>query len=264
MEHPIRKWDFTASAEKIEFGTIMEMLRNEKIKKWVFQKEKSESGYIHWQGRIVLHEKTRKMPLIEGLRWSATNNNCKNFNYVMKSETRIDGPWKDDDVNVSKLPWDLELISEWYPWQKEIMKMIEIKEDRLINVLWDDIGGIGKSKLFKYLLYNRKCKLIPVIGDAKDIIQAVCSMGESDCYIIDLPRSGENEKHMASIFKAIEQIKNGVVIDLRYKYTQLIMGSPQVWVFCNDLPDSKYLSKDRWVYYKVNKEKELRRLFKAQ
>ena len=37
------------------------------------------------------------------------------------------------------------------------------------------------------------------------------------------------------------------------------IDSPAVWVFVNKLPDPKYLSPDRWKYYTINCNKELKK-----
>ena len=82
-------------------------------------------------------------------------------------------------------------------------------------MLVDKKGGIGKSKVFKVALWKKWAGVIAVVGDAKDIIQAVCSMGARKAYILDMRRSGESEQHQRRIWKADEQIKNGVVMDFR-------------------------------------------------
>jgi len=177
--------------------------------------------------------------------------------YCMKEETRVAGPWSDKDEKVV-IPWDLERIKEWKPWQMSVFRSLKERDDRVINVLVDPVGGIGKSKVFKECLFRKTAGLIPVIGDAKDIIQAVCSMGMREAYILDMPRTGESEMHQKSIYKAVEQIKNGVVMDFRYSYKELIMGCPVVWIFTNERPAFSYLSGDRWRLWGVLNEELVR------
>jgi hypothetical protein len=74
--------------------------------KFCFQLEKSDLGYLHWQCRVNLIKRkslsvvlAQVAPLIGG-RWSITSTgvhqNAKSFCYVMKEDTRVDGPWTEE------------------------------------------------------------------------------------------------------------------------------------------------------------------------
>lgn len=257
-------WEGTSFETDYDYTVIMECLK-QFCDQWMFQKEECpNTNRKHWQIHMKLSSKKRlnevvkmlKGTAISGIHLSPTHDvNASNF-YVMKSESRIDGPWCDKQTNSDmrvKMPWDLERIKEWYPWQLSLFESLKEKDDRHINVLVDVEGGNGKSKALKFALWKKWCGLVPCIGDAKDLIQAACSMGEREAYILDLPRTGEGDKHLASQIKAIEQIKNGVVIDFRYKYEERIFGSPIIWVFTNQEIPSKLLSNDRWVQWRIIK-----------
>lgn len=267
----LRRWAFTRWIQEDEEwetvkNNLIETLGN--TRRWVFQLEKGETcGKLHFQGRVSFKIAKRErecelaMPKCN-FRIEVTENEEASTFYCMKSATKIEGPWSDKDQKKGEVPWDLAKITEWKPWQQSIIDSLTERDDRIINVLIDEEGGIGKSKVFKHCLWNKLAGLIPVIGDAKDIIQAVCSMGARDAYIVDFPRTGESDQHQQSIYKAIEQVKNGVVLDLRYKYTELIMGSPVIWIFTNQMPDCKFLSMDRWRYWVVRDDelKQTRRI----
>lgn len=70
-------------------------------KKWCYQLELSASGSHHYQGRVSLKEKSRLAGLVKlwkGPHFSMTSNENRTNNfYVEKTDTRIDGPWKDTD-----------------------------------------------------------------------------------------------------------------------------------------------------------------------
>jgi len=259
----ICRWHFTLHGEDVveRVETVKENL-GLLCGRWVFQLEKGEeTGKLHLQGRLSLKQARRvseMQKVIKGAHFSpeAGSELEGNF-YCMKDGTRVDGPWSDKDKK-TPLPWDLAMIKEWKEWQVAVFESLKEKDDRVINVLVDEVGGIGKSKVFKMCLYKKLAGLIPVIGDAKDIIQAVCSMGEREAYIVDLPRCGESDGHLRSIYKAIEQIKNGIVMDFRYSYKELIMGSPVIWVFTNEMPAAHYLSRDRWRLWRVVEGKLVR------
>lgn len=236
------------------------------VENYIFQQEACPTtGKLHFQGHVKLKLKKRLNEVkkiftgvLKEARWKMTSNEGIKDNkaafYCMKQETRVDGPWSDfvleSELRV-KLPWDLEKIEIWKPWQNTLTESFDILDDRGINVLIDKVGGIGKSKIFKWCLWKKLAGVIPCIGDAKDIIQAVCCMGPKKAFILDLPRTGENEKKLYSQIMAIEQIKNGVVMDFRHSYRELIFGSPVIWIFTNDILPQKMLSKDRWIYWEV-------------
>lgn len=257
-------WEGTSFETDYDAQVIIDCLKQICVQ-WMFQKEECPStNKKHWQIHMKLLSKKRlseikKMTngtVLNGMHLSPTHDvSASNF-YVMKTDTRVEGPWCDNQTNSDmrvKMPWDLEKIIEWYSWQLTVFEMLKLLEDRYVNVLFDPDGNNGKSKLLKFAAWKKWAGIIPCVGDAKDIIQAVCSMGPRPAYILDLPRSGEGAKHLASQIKAIEQIKNGLVMDFRYKYEELIFGSPQIWVFTNQELDKHLLSKDRWIQWRIVK-----------
>jgi len=262
-------WSWTLFSDKDNDHIIGEL---QVCDKWVFQLEACPTtGRPHYQGHLHLKDKKRRTELIaffgagEMSRaiFSVTSNALGAQFYCLKEESKIDGPWSDDkskcDLRI-EVPWDLLAIKEWYAWQLDFFEKLKMKEDRYVNVIIDGGGNKGKSKALKWALWKKWAGIIPCIGDAKDIIQACCSMGPKDAYILDLPRTGEGDKHLASQIKAIEQIKNGIVLDFRYKYTECIFGSPQIWVFTNHEIDGGMLSADRWIKWCIKDNQLKRRL----
>lgn len=80
----------------------------------------------------------------------------------------------------------------------------------------------------------------------------VCDMPTSTCYLIDLPRAMK-KTNMVGLFSAIEEIKSGYAYDDRYKFVEKFFDCPNIWVFTNYIPDSEYLSADRWKIWQINK-----------
>lgn len=251
----LRRWAFTWNGD-FDVEECKRVL-DKNCSRWVFQEEKGEeSGRRHLQGRCSFKNPKRLdecSKVIRGCHWTPEHDSKAGDFYCTKEETRVGEVWSDKDKQ-NPLPWDLARITEWRQWQLDIFDSLNTLDDRVINVLVDKKGGIGKSKVFKFACWKNWAGLIPTVGDAKDIIQACCSMGEKKAYILDLPRSGESDIHMRSIWKAIEQIKNGIVIDLRYNFKQIIMGCPVIWVFTNELPNTGSLSKDRWKLWSVKED----------
>jgi hypothetical protein len=61
-----------------------------------------------------------------------------------------------------------------------------------------------------------------------------------------------SKENLGGLFSAIETIKDGYVYDERNHFKEWWFDSPNIWVFTNSVPETDYLSKDRWVYWEVN------------
>jgi len=59
------------------------------------------------------------------------------------------------------------------------------------------------------------------------------------------------------MYNAIEVIKDGTVYDHRNKFVELIIGSPMIWVFTNEMPELLTYTPDRWKLWTINDQKEL-------
>lgn len=243
-------WDFTIPGDQ---NINVEKLR-QLCKKWCYQKEQGESGYIHWQGRISLKVKKNAKFVKELLgpksHVSITSNaNRQNMFYVMKEETRISGPFTEKDVKVPRQLRNIELKE----WQRQVVDISEIWDDRSINVIIDENGGIGKSTLALWMLVNKKGRKIPYANCYKDIMRCVMGMPKSNCYMIDLPK-GIDKSKLAGMYSGIEDVKNGYVWDDRYEWKEEVFDSPNIWVFTNEMPNMNLLSRDRWVLWEVQNE----------
>lgn len=260
-------WDFTLGEDFANFDDIKAWLNNE-TKKWCFQLEEGIGGYRHYQGRFSLKVKERLTTLkkrmnIEKIHLSQTSNeNRDNMFYVMKEDTRIEGPWSNKDKELYIPRQYRGLINSLYPYQQQIWDSYEDFDKRHINVVVDTIGNIGKSVIASLIeLYGRGFDL-PCVNDGKELIQATCDilMGTENhapgIFTMDLPRAMK-QKQLRGIYTALEQIKKGKVSDLRYHYKQWWFDSPQIWVFTNCIPKLKYMSLDRWIIWCVNEDFEL-------
>ena len=80
---------------------------------------------------------------------------------------------------------------------------------------------------------------------------------------VDLPRSLTTDaKRFGPFMIAIEEIKSGVVCDMRNHYKEWWFDSPQVWVFCNHLPHLSHMSSDRWRFWTIDEHKNLKHMTK--
>jgi len=260
-------FDFTAFDTNEE--DVKKVLKD-KCKKWTFQYEKgNETGKDHYQGRFSLKEKKSTAALAAkhiGQSWHlsiTSKTNQDNDYYVTKEETRIAGPWSDKDV-VLFIPRHIKTILEnLYPWQKSIWETREESSDRHVNILLDTKGNLGKSSLVNAMVCTGKALVLPPTNDSEKLVQSMCDMCKAreerdpKMVFINFPRAMEQD-NVSGIYKAIEQIKDGHLYDVRYRYQEWWIESPTVWVICNKMPNMAYLSRDRWRVWEVI-DKELQR-----
>lgn len=269
----VATFDFRYSADVGE-DTIRSML-GDVAKHWIFQRELSDSGYDHYQGRLSLVKK-RRVGELKG-RWTSitpqpmpyylepTSNPehlTGSFAYVMKNDTRTEGPWSDAD-EVVFIPYQYKgMLEKFYPWQKEVFNSANLRNSRTITLVYCPEGCTGKSTVTHVCDLFASAIVVPPVNDAEKLVQSVHSMCTSGnirdpkLVFIDLPRAMDKSK-LSGIYSAIEQIKNGYLYDMRYKFSKWYIDSPQVWVFTNIPPVISLLSRDRWIVRTISPEHEL-------
>jgi hypothetical protein len=252
-------WDFTLPAENIAYTQVLEVCK-EIAKKFAFQKEKGESGYIHYQGRLSLKMKKRMAELkgcfpveMQGVHLSpTTTENRDNLFYVTKLDSRVEGPWTDETIIVPA-----RLKRALLPWQQAVMDSVDTDSDRTINILVDKVGGTGKSYLKMYVGAHKLGVALSPMESHKDLMRQAFCKGESRLYLVDLPRAWDKNK-LSTLFSAVEELKNGYCCEDRYRFQELFMEQcPAVWVFTNVDPSLSMLSKDRWKFWCIGADKEL-------
>lgn len=249
-------------------------------KKWVFQEELGKkTAYSHYQCRISLKIRKRltefgKMMSREELKGdiSCTANNTKDFDYVIKSDTRVAGPWCDKDTESEIIiPADIDHITveTLRPYQKNIYDTCVAQRERKtmtfrsVDFIYDPNGCIGKTVLTRFLVWNKLAMYVPVMQDAQDIMQWVMSFPPSPGYIIDMPRS-QSKDRLAGFWSGIEQLRSGFASDKRNKGRFRMQTPPVVWVFSNTQPDLAALSEDRWNIWFVDHKMKLVRFTEAR
>lgn len=257
----ITTWDFTLSKEYSNFEEIKKILVT-KSRAWCFQLESGEeTGYEHFQGRFILKERLR----LTGVKkfWPkethlspTSNENRNNMFYVQKENTRIDGPWSDEDIEIPK--W-LQVAPDWYPYQRSILRKIKDEANtRVVNVLVDTEGNNGKSFLSLYLAVRKLARRLPMLNDARDMSRMILDSPKSNCYFIDLPRATD-KKFMHNFIAAMEELKNGYAFDDRYSFREEFFNPPHIWIFTNAEIDPSLLSKGRWKLWYLDDNLKLKR-----
>jgi len=260
-------YDFTLKYDKnVDDNNLNLVLINilrEFCKKFVFQLECGESNYYHFQGRLSLIKKKRISTLIEfaqqypelaGIHWSPTCGNSSNFNYVMKKDTRVAGPWSDETVIPTETT-QMKMFKSWSlkPWQSKLIDSTNTFCLRSIDLVFDSAGNAGKSLFSEYMEYTGAAEEVPPFRLMDDIFQWVCSRPIKPIYIVDMPR-GMKKDRLGDFYSGIEIIKNGVAYDKRYSAKKIRFDRPRIIVFTNEIPNLELMSHDRWKVWTIKDE----------
>lgn len=266
-EHAVFFWDFTISMESAPQKAVVDWLR-QVAKQWVFQQEEgSATGYAHWQGRLNLKERTRKLYLPEEWKGDtsctgvATVKGKKAFSYVMKEDTRVDGPWSDRDV--FEIPDDVPQVDGLRRWQAACLAYLRYQNDRQILFLKDEAGNSGKTTLIRHLICRQRAIYVPpVCENAQQMGAYVHDAVKLDplkrrIVVFDLPRAISNHQ-WRKIAPLIEFIKDGYAADGRNTAKFVVCAKPIVLVAYNSLPEGACLGTffthdkiDLWIDFNV-------------
>ena len=141
-------YDFTIyenhNAWKLDTNCLIRELR-QWAKKWAFQLEKCpRTDRLHLQGRLSLIKKLRLQELISRCtfkaNWSPTSaetHEGQNFSYVMKADSRLEGPWIDTEYQEPPVLTRQLVAFETktkYPWQEQIENWCTEEDDRSIKL----------------------------------------------------------------------------------------------------------------------------------
>ena len=257
-------YDFRYNAEGVTSDDIKKYLSGI-AKKYCFQLEQGDSGYMHFQGRMSLIKKRRKfeaLPLfsVPPLYFEPTSKPeflTGDAFYQMKLDTRVDGPWKDTDL-LLVMTKQLELFGSYtlFPYQLELKQKSQTFSMRSIDLIYDPMGNKGKSIFSEFMEYHQLAEEIPPYRLMDDIFAWVCSRPVKKCYIMDMPRGIKKDK-LGDLYAGIEVIKNGVAYDKRYMAKKIRFDRPRIFVFTNRLPEFSLMSKDRWNVWTITEDMEL-------
>lgn len=248
---PCCVWDFTSF--NIDLDLCKSLLKSN-CKKWAFQLEQCPTTHRqHLQGRFSLKQKQRLSQIrsvFEGWHLSITSTeNRDNQFYVLKEQTRISGPFADTDPVV---PAHL-LDRTWYPWQQRIIDAATVYDENKINCVVDNAGLNGKSLISHFIAASGLGSLIPCVNSSKDIMRLVMNKPKKPLYVIDIPRA-INHTNFQELWAGIETVKSGYAYDDRYSFKEEFFARPQIWVFSNDVPPIRFITKERWNLWKIDSQ----------
>lgn len=237
------------------------------FKHYIYQLENTgedEKHNFHYQGFGELFKRTRPSSLkttaislngqLNGIRIGVASSAGLEAlkKYVMKEDTRVAGPWSD-----CKLYLGDDLPAVLYPWQETVKELcMETPDDRIINYIIDPTGNTGKSKFCKLMGFKMNAVVLPW-GRTGDLLNLVVKIGARSIYLFDLSRTKPQDWANGDICAAMESIKNGYVVNLKYETGVFYMASPHIWCFSNSAPNLSGMSADRWRLWEISSERRL-------
>jgi len=236
------------------------------LKEYSFQLELGkELKHYHYQGWARLKHKSR--PAAEKKAWAtggfpglllepAHHVNIKE--YVNKEDTRVRGPWS-TEITKAAMPVYIPLCSREVetnprPWETSILATLGVRDDRGINVLVDETGGLGKSAFVGYCAVTKRAGCVPPCLGFKEVSGWVCSSPARDSYMIDVPRQMK-WKTMLEFWTGVEDLKNGHCFDWRNHAQERWFDRPTIWCFTNSMPERCAMSPDKWRVWHVVDQK---------
>lgn len=237
-------WSFRFTYDKINLDHLDHLIC--KISdKFRFQLERGNGGQLHWQGCFKSRKRMRRgavrkvfdgfnlnFPKCDYLEPTVDTDAAEA--YVMKEDTRVDGPW---EKGFPKPPRIDTRLSEFVPrpgWQQFIVDLLDTEpDDRTVYWHVDEVGGTGKSLLSKWLAQRDD---VVVVTSCKSADIATVIEPSMLMLIIDIPRC--NDGHFVP-YNIIEQVKNGFVCDgkLKKKMEVTSFAPPHVVIFSNHYPE---------------------------
>lgn len=242
--------------------TALEVVLKKIAKKFCYQLEECPTTKRqHLQGRFSLKVKERLQTICNKKYhdWHlsvTSNNNRDNDFYVMKEDSRIEGPWTEKDLPLY-IPRDIKAITSLLPWQDTLKYFCGIYEPRKVYYVYEPEGCKGKSIFTRYMMCHKLGQIVPFCNDFKDLLRMVMDMPKSPCYLIDMPRAIAKEK-LFQLYSAVEMVKSGYAYDDRYHFRQELFDPPVVVIFSNVWPDFNLLSQDRWRIFGIDENLCLR------
>lgn len=239
-----RKWCFTLNNyTKKEFNDIKTYL-SKGNKLWIVGEEIGEEGTPHLQGYIEA-KSVIKFTTLKNLNnrlhlEKAKGDKWDNWNYCSK-----EGKYECNYEPIKKKLLKKYEKIEWKEWQQQILNIIkEEPDERIINVVVDEIGNKGKSFLCKYIYLTNEC----IIADGKkdnifnQIKTKLDEEKEFKIILLDIPRHNKDYIN----YGCIEQIKNGLIYSGKYEGGDCLFDNVHVIIFSNEDLDYSKMSRDRW------------------
>jgi hypothetical protein len=247
---------YTDAAEKIT--RVLE----QHCSQWVFQLERGEqTGYVHFQGRMRLREKgyvpkvLREWPatVLPGVHLSVTTCRAfttRNFDYVTKDETRVQGPWTERDVRLNSEQLAAFVASGIRPWHRAVVDTLRQQDhshiDLLVHTAASQLDRVDWA-VFKEWLQHQKLSYQVQAGveQPQHLLRCVFNLPPQPGYTVTLPvyRLDRDGLRLRKFLNAIEDVKCGESHDPRWNHRErIVRDRPRVLVSATAHPGRDVLS----------------------
>lgn len=224
-----------------------------KSHRFKIQEETGENGTPHLQGVFEFKEACRwtEFKLPKAIHWEPTKNSEAAARYCAKLETRTG-----ESISWG-YPREIKLLSRlnFYPWQEDLVKMLEVEpDDRSVVWIYDPKGNSGKTQLCKWLIVHMDaifCSSGKTSNLVNTVFNAVKAEARTDLVVFSMPRGTGG----SISYTALESIKDGVLFNEKYEVGACVYASPHVVVFSNEFPDTSRLTHDRWRIFTIDENK---------
>lgn len=168
--------------------------------------------------------------------------------YCMKEETRVAGPWADKKIYMGEDIWPEAKFPEW---QKKLLAILRQPPDfRTMHWVYDGPGHNGKTAFLKFLVYKENAVGLGY-GNSVDVLNLVSKMPGHNIYAWNLTRAKPANLSELDLYSAMESVKDGYFINLKYETRMVLMSRPHVVVFANHFPKLEHISADRWQLWEI-------------
>jgi len=230
------------------------------IDKFIFQAElttRDGKRNPHYQGYFHCKQKKRAKHLaislndrFSGIHIGASSTAGKESlkNYAMKDRTRVAGPWADRKIYLGKDLWPEYKLPAW---QKTMLSIFSLPPgDRIMHWIYDPIGNNGKTKFVKYLVYKKDAVGLGY-GSSTDVLNLAYKFQNRSIYAWNLTRAKPATFSELDFYSAIESVKDGFFINLKFETAQVLMDPPHVMIVANHVPKYHHISADRWKIWEI-------------
>lgn len=170
--------------------------------------------------------------------------------YCMKKDASfVEGPWFDKSRYRGE---DLVQPGQWVSWQTRLDKFIHEVTPGKRKILWyyDPTGGSGKSAFAKYQSFTNGY-LTCTFSKAGDMLYLVAARQNKRCYLFNLSKTKPADISHQELYAALEAIKDGHFISMKFTPVSVLMRPCHVIVFSNSLPDCSAMTQCRIQVIKV-------------
>lgn len=168
--------------------------------------------------------------------------------YCMKEQSRVAGPWADKPIYMGEDIWPEVKFPQW---QKDLLQILRRAPDfRTMHWVCDKVGNNGKTAFLKFLVYKENAVGLGY-GHSTDVLNLVSKLQGHSIYAWNLTRAKPANLSELDLYSAMESVKDGYFINLKYETKMVLMSRPHVVVFANHFPKLNHISADRWKLWEI-------------